>query len=544
MTEKNINSEPLEVIWKRDNSKCRLTGSLSDYKIINLENIGLVKRKESKSKVLNRCSKNVKFESMNNHFKAKRKLLFTETKKEILFRQSFQKLKINKNMKTFKSENNLTPDKREKSPRIQSNLNQLNNNSKIISSTFKTVDLWPLLSPKSPLIMSNRSKFTFENVMRTNEIEPINTQKENLKLKTITKIYNKKKLRNIYSTPIIHKSLMYKNAINNAIIKGCSIKFTNDILPTHENNSNKILNNSNICTRKMNENVTEIIEYSPPNFSQKYIPIIEVCNSPKSDKSNQVFSNGFSQKYFSINSLDVTIPSTSLSFESEDKAKLFYKIDLLESPPTYFENNNFSTPKFNYNFKNNKSPSPTQFDSAKKKKKLCKTGYKGKFCELLNHKKSEMCIENFEKQTNMFCRPLSNTILYKVIDVLMEFRKIVLLCTEYKFEKIGIQIIVVLDKLSKKISKYDIIYLYAPWMQVDSINLDFTIIFGVKNVEIVDYNEKRQFTDSAGFDTINKIESFTLKRNALWKCRCLRNDNCSCQEEFIISKYLQTLFLK
>lgn len=80
-----------------------------------------------------------------------------------------------------------------------------------------------------------------------------------------------------------------------------------------------------------------------------------------------------------------------------------------------------------------------------------------------------------------------------------------------------------LDKSSKKISKYDKINLYAPWIQVDSINQDFVIFFGVINFEIIETNGKSQCIDYEVFNTRSDKDSLSLKRNMLWKCSCSKS---------------------
>lgn len=69
---------------------------------------------------------------------------------------------------------------------------------------------------------------------------------------------------------------------------------------------------------------------------------------------------------------------------------------------------------------------------------------RGKFRDLINRKKSEACIREYEKSLSKSYKPKQGeTMLLKVIEAWKEFRMIVLLCYYMKSGK-GVRIIIVI----------------------------------------------------------------------------------------------------
>lgn len=286
-----------------------------------------------------------------------------------------------------------------------------------------------------------------------------------------------------------------------------------------------------------------IVQYSPETILNPYVPLIEVDQSPTTphERNCQVLIQSVQTPPnvdgTTFANLFEPIASPIQSFVNE----LPFKIDVVESPRATHENDDIVfSPEINRRKSDNSPSSPNHFDSAKKRKKMCKDGLRGKFRDLINRKKSEARIREYEKSLSKSYKPKQGeSTLLNVIEAWMEFNIIVLLCYYMKSDNDVQKVLVTLDNCSIKAAKNSIIRIYSPWLTIKSEVTDVLLFVGVIHAEVIEFSEsitrplKGKCTDANGLLTT------VFQNKVVWKCYCSKDSACECLGELSVYNYLQ-----
>ncbi|XP_015367410.1 PREDICTED: uncharacterized protein LOC107164193 [Diuraphis noxia] len=288
-----------------------------------------------------------------------------------------------------------------------------------------------------------------------------------------------------------------------------------------------------------------IVQYSPEIISSPYVPLIEVDQSPKTphENNNQVLIQSVQTPPnvdgITLPGLFEPIASPTQSFVNHE---LPFKIDSIESPRAIHEDDDIIiSPEINRRKSDNSPSSPNCFDSAKKRKKMNKDGLRGKFRDLINRKKSEACIREYEKSLSKNYKPKQGeTALLKVIEAWKEFRMIVLLCYYMKSDKEVQRVLVTLNNCPLNVTKNSVIRIYSPWLTIKS-DITEVLFTGIIHAEVIEFSESipRSFELLEGSTDHNGLLTTVLENKLLWKCNCSKDAACQCLGELSAYNYLQ-----
>ncbi|XP_025204210.1 uncharacterized protein LOC112601031 [Melanaphis sacchari] len=284
------------------------------------------------------------------------------------------------------------------------------------------------------------------------------------------------------------------------------------------------------------------VQYSPETILSPYVPLIEVDQSPTTpnEKNCQVLiqsvqtppnvDNTTSPSLFE----PITSPTPSLVNE------LPFKIDAVESPRAVHENDDIFSPEIIRKKSDNSPSSPNCFNSGKKRKKMCKDGLRGKFRDLINRKKSEACIREYEKSLSKSYKPKQGeSALLNVIEAWMEFRTIVLLCYYMKSDEEVQKVLVTLNNCSINAAKNSIIRIYSPWLTIKSEITEVLLFVGIIHAEVIAFSESITKPLKEKFIDINGLLTTVFQNKVLWECNCSKDAGCRCLGELSVYNYLQ-----
>lgn len=289
-----------------------------------------------------------------------------------------------------------------------------------------------------------------------------------------------------------------------------------------------------------------IIQYSPETILSPYIPLIEVDQSPKTPHGRN--SQVFIQSVQTPPNVDgTTLPGLfepiASPIQSFVNYEMPFKIDSVESPRAIHENNDIIfSPEINRKKSDNSPLSPNRFDSAKKRKKMSKDGLRGKFRELINRKKSEARIREYEKSLSKSYKPKQGeSAVLKVIEAWKEFRMIVLLCYYMKSDKEVQRVLVTLDNCPLNAAKNSIIRIYSPWLTIKSDITEVLLFIGIIHAEVIEFSESitRPLEFVEGNTDLNGLQATVFQNKVLWKCNCSKDAACQCLGDLSVYNYLQ-----
>ncbi|XP_050433651.1 uncharacterized protein LOC126841306 [Adelges cooleyi] len=637
MDVKALDDKPLEVVWKRNRSIRTPAKTLPEMKTINLESQGKEIKNTSKFKA--ETSKGIR----SNRIKKK---LFSspmvKNKNSIL--KNERNSEIPNNMLT------LPPVTRSKSPNILANCdklvknhifmqrtsekpNNLTANTEVCLNTKQTdLSAKQICNSKSPVLMSNRKRFTAENENNIDDFVPPTAcgPEKNLQLAKKSKHLNSK-LTNLRLDDFVGKKRKLSNTISDKMVKSpklCSnfkncksnkldnivnktttttqvtcmsnqahdntvidniqttpccminelktedgVEHTKEVLEKNtatcddqelqqntidgftsskckKTTSSDTSSETNIIpvTQNVDTNIKTTIDFSPVTMPPLYVPFIEVDNSPRHEEQNVCIPPDQSPIISEPDDVPYLISELDTPVKSHKNTELFYKIDSIESPTSNTEIISYHTPKMNskhINSTKNENLSPSYFDSAKKRKKICKTGFRGKFRELLNRKKSEICIQEFEMKSDRPRRlPDKAAVLLQVLEVSTDCQKVVLLCNHCNSEFDDKKVVVILDNnFTRKIHNNNVVCIYRPWLKFEPTEFDFTVYLGVIHLEVVKkHAEVGHSVEHNDFES--SCKSTLYQKKLLWECRCPKDCVCSCLGEQSVYNYLQYIILR
>ncbi|XP_008186355.1 uncharacterized protein LOC100572499 [Acyrthosiphon pisum] len=289
-----------------------------------------------------------------------------------------------------------------------------------------------------------------------------------------------------------------------------------------------------------------IIQYSPETILSPYVPLIEVDQSPKTPHGRN--SQVLIQSVQTPPNVDgTTLPGLFEPIASPTQSfinyELPFKIDSVESPRAIHENNDIIfSPEINRKKSDTSPLSPNRFDSAKKRKKMSKDGLRGKFRDLINRKKSEARIREYEKSLSKSYKPKQGeTAVLKVIEAWKEFRMIVLLCYYMKSDKEVQRVLVTLDNCPLNAAKNSIIRIYSPWLTIKSDITEVLLFIGIIHAEVIEFSESitRPLDLVEGNTDLNALQATVFQNKVLWKCNCSKDAACQCLGELSVYNYLQ-----
>ncbi|XP_025419829.1 uncharacterized protein LOC112690119 [Sipha flava] len=286
------------------------------------------------------------------------------------------------------------------------------------------------------------------------------------------------------------------------------------------------------------------IEYSPEIVLNSKVPLIEVDQSPKTPqrKINHVLIQSVqtpSRKECVVQLPGLFEPVTSPTQPFIDLEQQF-KIDTMESPSADSEYENVFETEVCMN-KSNNSPSPNRFDSAKKRRKIGKDGLRGKFRDLINRKKSEACIREYEKNLSKSYQPKEcETALLNIIEAWKEFRSFVLLCYYINSEKKVQKVLVTLENCPKNVTKNSIIRIYSPWSTIKSEKIEVLLFIGVIHAEVIEFSESTMLLEpKALFTNFKGLLTNVFRNEVVWECNCSEENACQCLGELSTFNYLK-----
>ncbi|VVC40324.1 Hypothetical protein CINCED_3A023058 [Cinara cedri] len=287
-----------------------------------------------------------------------------------------------------------------------------------------------------------------------------------------------------------------------------------------------------------------IVEYSPETHVSKYVPLIEVDQSPKTPQKNNchaLIQSDQSSSNMNTTLLPGIFETATSPPQSFRNSKLPFNIDSVETPSITFENENcVSSEMCRKKFVD--SPSPNHFDSAKKRKKCCKNGLRGKFQELINRKKSEACIREYEK--NLFKNHHSKqgeSAILNVVEAWKEFGTYILFCYYIKSEMEIQKVLVILNNCPKNATKNSIIRIRSPWLTIESKTTETVLFVGIIHAEVIEHSVSIKSLGPTGLFTsnINGLQTTIFQSDILWKCNCSKDTACQCLGELSVYNYLQ-----
>ncbi|XP_022179371.1 uncharacterized protein LOC111039979 isoform X2 [Myzus persicae] len=506
---------------------------------------------------------NEKYKNVNTHISSMESKLNSE---DII--ESSEKIDLPVIKKTKKQKNNC---------RKKTNIKNYPNEKKVPESRTFTNDKNEINLPTNEIRKSTDISTTVKNAfcdeINFDSIDIINTEKfsespvtELLKkslivsqehqnrLPTELHIMNDDNQRYYSDTSLTHSSLNTKEFTKNTVKEYSKIFKCQRKKLFHQNEDNimSFLHSSEISVipatpehKTMNLD-NSIDQYSPETIVSPYVPLIEVDQSPKTPhgKNSQVLIQSVPTP---TNFDGITLPGFFEPIASPTQSVVSYelpfKIDSVESPRAIHENDDIIvSPEINRRKSDISPSSPNRFDSAKKRKKMSKDGLRGKFRELINRKKSEACIREYEKSLSKSYKPKQGeTALLKVIEAWKEFRMIVLLCYYMKSDKEVHRVLVTLNNCPLNAAKNSIIRIYSPWLTIKSDITEVLLFTGIIHAEVIEFSESitRPLELVEESTDLNGLLTTAFQNKVLWKCNCSKDAACQCLGELSVHNYLQ-----